>query len=134
MTRPQEVRWLLKNVVLAIHDVLILEHGGTPGVRDDGLLDSALARPQHHLHYEPSSSLFRLAAVLAHGLSSNHAFVDGNKRIALTATAVFLEINGWRLEAPEAEAAVVFTELAVGVRGEDELARWLEEHCLKPEG
>ena len=96
MTHDTSPRWLVKQAVLAMHDALISDHGGTPGIRDDGLLESALVRPQNLYHYEPSATLFQLAASYGFGLSSNHAFVDGNKRIALTATAVFLAINGWQ--------------------------------------
>jgi len=129
MTHNPEVRWLLKKAVLAMHDALIRDHGGTPGIRDEGLLESALVRPQNLYHYEPDSSLFRLAAAYGFGLSSNHAFVDGNKRIALTSTAVFLSINGWQLEASESDAVVVFTELAAGSHNEEQLADWIEKNC-----
>ena len=129
MTRDVEVRWLLKKAALAIHDALIADHGGTPGIRDEGLLESALVRPQNLFHYEPGSSVFQLAAAYGFGLSSNHAFVDGNKRTALTLTAVFLSINGWRLEASESDAVVVFTELAAGSMSEEDLASWLEKNC-----
>ena len=129
MTGTSSPRWLIKQAVLAMHDALILEHGGSPGIRDEGLLESALVRPQNLFHYEPSTTLFHLAAAYGFGLSSNHAFVDGNKRIALTATAFFLAINGWKLEAEEMEAVVVFTELAAGVRSEQDLADWLEARC-----
>ncbi len=76
--------------------------------------------------------MFQLAASFGFGLSSNHAFVDGNKRIALTATAVFLALNGWRLDAEEPDAVVVFTELAAGTRDERELAVWLETNSSQP--
>lgn len=129
MTGDVEVRWLLEQAVRAMHDALIVDHGGTPGIREDGLLESALTRPLNLHHYEPESSLFRLAAAYGFGLSSNHAFVDGNKRIALTSTAVFLSINGWQLEASESDAVVVFTALAAGSMSEDDLAEWLEKNC-----
>lgn len=131
MTRDDEIRWLIKKAVLAMHDALIMDHGGTPGIRDEGLLESALVRPQNLYHYEPESSLFHLAAAYGFGLSSNHAFVDGNKRIALTAMAVFLSINGWIMEAQESDAVVVFTELAAGTLSEEDLAVWLEKHCSR---
>ena len=126
MTRESRPRWLLKQAVMAMQDALIRDHGGTPGLRDEGLLESALVRPQNLHHYEPSTTLFQLAASYGFGLSSNHAFVDGNKRIALTATAVFLALNGWHLEAEESDTVVVYTELAAGTRDESELAEWLE--------
>jgi death on curing protein len=131
MTQDDELRWLIKKAVLAVHDALIRDHGGTPGIRDEGLLKSALIRPQNLYHYEPSSSIFQLAAAYGFGLSSNHAFVDGNQRIALTSTAVFLSINGWLLEAQESDAVVVFTELAAGTLSEEELAAWFKKHSSR---
>jgi death-on-curing protein len=112
---------------------LLRDHGGATGIRDHGLLDSALARPQQIHSYEPDSSVFELAAAYAGGLTGNHPFVDGNKRVALTAAAVFLEVNGWELTAPEPEAVVAFTDLAAGELTEDELAHWLEENCSRNE-
>ena len=120
----------MKNAVLSFHDALLAVHGGSPGLRDDGLLDSAMARPKQLHHYERSSTIFQLAAAYGFGLSKNHPFVDGNKRVALTATAVFLEINGWRLQAAEAEAVVAFTGLAAGELDEGRLASWLEQHSV----
>jgi death on curing protein len=131
VTPDTSPRWLLKQAILAMHDALIVDHGGTPGIRDEGLLESALVRPQNLHHYEPSTTLFQLAAAYGFGLSANHAFVDGNKRIALTAAAVFLAVNGWRFEAEESDAVVVFTELAAGTRNESELAAWLEANCAR---
>jgi death-on-curing protein len=125
------IRWLLKRAVLAMQDSLVAEHGGEAGIRDEGLLESALARPQQIHHYEDQPTIFRLAAAYAYGLAKNHPFVDGNKRIALTAAAVFLEINGWRLQAEEADAAVIFVELAAGTLPESELATWLEQHSTR---
>ena len=131
MTDDMPVRWLVKGVVLAIHDALLIEHGGAPGIRDEGLLESALARPQHLFHYERSSSIPQLAAAYGFGLSSNHPFADGNKRIAFSAMALFLELNGWRLEAEEPETVVMFTELAAGIRDETELADWLRNNSRR---
>ncbi len=128
----KEPRWLLPGVVLAIHERLLAEHGGLPGLRDHALLDAALQRPRQIFAYADTPSLFDLAAACGEGLIRNHPFVDGNKRIALTATAVFLEINGISLQAPEAEAALVFERLAAGEFGHQELARWLEQHAIIP--
>ena len=112
--------------------MLIAEDGGTAEMRDRGLLESALARPQNLFGYEkPKPSLTRLAASYAFGLAKSHPFVDGNKRVALTATAVFLEINGWSLQADEAEAVNVFLDLAAGKLGEDDMAVWLEQNTRK---
>ena len=119
-------RWLQREVVLAVHGRLLVEHGGAEGLRDAGLLDSALARPQHHFTYHPQATVFELAAAYAFGLARNHAFVDGNKRIALAAAALFLRLNGHRLVADEAEAVVTIVDLAAGHLTEPALTRWLE--------
>lgn len=134
MTEPKEPQWLLVEAVLAMHKMLIAEHGGTSEVRDRGLLDAALARPQNLFAYEdPKPPLTRLAASYAFGIAKNHPFVDGNKRVALTAAAVFLEINGASLDANEAEAVAVFRDLAGGILGEDELAVWLNKNTREVE-
>ena len=124
-----EPNWLLPEAVLAMHGMLLAAHGGLPGLRDPGLLESALARPRNLWHYQPESSLFALAASCAFALAHDHPFIDGNKRIALTASAVFLEINGYALEAPEAETALLFEQLAAGEITEKALANWMEHHA-----
>ncbi len=121
--------WLLPEAVLAMHGMLLAAHGGMPGLRDPGLLESALARPRNLWHYQPESSLFALAASCAFALVHDHPFNDGNKRIALTASAVFLEVNGYALEAPEAETALLFEQLAAGEITEEALASWMEHHA-----
>ncbi|HGG61185.1 MAG TPA: type II toxin-antitoxin system death-on-curing family toxin [Gammaproteobacteria bacterium] len=121
--------WLLPEAVLAMHGMLLAAHGGLPGLRDPGLLESALARPRNLWHYQPESSLFALAASYAFALVHDHPFLDGNKRIALTASAVFLEINGLSLDAPEAETALLFEQLAAGEITEEALARWMKHHA-----
>lgn len=126
-----EPRWLTRAVVEAVHADQIREHGGEFGLRDAGLLESALARPRHRFHYAPDDSdVFVLAASYAFALAQNHPFVDGNKRVAFVAMALFLELNGQRLEADEAQAAQMILDVAAGtLTGEDTLARWLQEHC-----
>ena len=99
MSSPAEPKWLLLEAVLAMHKLLITEHGGASEVRDRSLLESALARPHNLFGYEdPKPSLSRLAASYAFGIAKNHPFVDGNKRVALTAAAVFLELTVPRLK------------------------------------
>jgi len=120
-----QTRWLLPEVVTAIHQMLIAEHGGLPGIRDQGLLDSALARPRQQAAYGKKNSVFQLAAAYSYGLARNHPFVDGNKRIALTVAAVFLEINGYSLNASEAEAVIIYQQLADGRLTEGALAEWI---------
>jgi len=130
-----EPEWLLESAVRAIHRMLIAEHGGVDGVRDDGLLASALARPKHLLAYtDPPPSLFALAASYAYGLARNHCFIDGNKRIALTASLTFLSLHGYRLEAPKIETYSMTVGLAEGTVDEASFTAWLEAHCQPAEG
>jgi death on curing protein len=120
-------RWALDSVVISVHRMLIAEHGGRPGIRDKGLLDSALARPRQRLFYEPQARLFDLAAAYGYGLAKNHPFIDGNKRAALAVASIFLEINGFSLDAPEPQAVVIIEQLAAGNLAEIELAQWLSD-------
>lgn len=120
------VEWLPKAVVLALHDRQIAEHGGLPGTRDEGLLESALSRPQQLYAYgSPAPDLADLAASLAYGLARNHPFVDGNKRTAAVACETFIELNGATLEADDAELYERYLALAVGKLPEQEFAAWL---------
>jgi death on curing protein len=120
--------WLTVRLVTAIHHRQIQRHGGSFGLRDEGMLESALARPQNLAAYgEPT--VFELAASYAFGLARNHPFVDGNKRTAFVASALFLRLNGQNLEAPQAEAAVMFLRLAAGEIDEAELAEWFRRNC-----
>lgn len=118
-------KWVLPEAVLAIHRMLLAEHGGSSGIRDAGLLESALHRPRHRFEYGQDVSIFELAAAYGYGIIRNHPFVDGNKRVALTVTAVFLEINGWTLSAPEPETVLVIEALAGSELDESEFAHWL---------
>jgi death-on-curing protein len=122
--------WVLPELVLAVHQMLLAEHGGLPGVREQALLDSALARPQQRLAYEKDTSIFELAASYSYGLARNHPFIDGNKRISLTVAAVFLELNGYSLNATEAEAVLMFQRLAAGILSEPELADWIRDSSI----
>jgi death on curing protein len=122
--------WIDRDVLLAAHDEQLHEHGGATGIRDEGLFDSARARPQNLAAYgEPDAAA--LAASYAFGLAKNHAFVDGNKRIALVALELFLELNGFTLVADDAQCVIVILSLASGAFSEDELAEWIRRH-LKP--
>jgi len=109
-----------------------LSMGGLSGIRDQGMLDSALAKPQHDIYnpsrYKPDSSLYELASAYSFGLAKNHPFMDGNKRIAFTVTAVFLELNGKVLNAPEAEVVVFYESLVGGKVTEEELMQWLSSN------
>ena len=121
-----EPRWLKMNQIIAAHGMLIEEYGGDPGIRDRGLLESAINRPRDKYHYA-EASIFEMAAAYAYGLCNNHGFVDGNKRIGATAAAMFLALNGYRLRADQTELVVMMEGLASGEIGEDVLAGWIEE-------
>jgi len=125
-----EWRCVDRSFAIAVHDQQLAVHGGGPGIRDEGLLDSALARPQNLAAYE-KPDLAALAASYAFGLARNHPFVDGNKRTALVVCETFIIDNGHFLAAPDAELVVVFENLAAGNVTEDELAEWLREHVKR---
>lgn len=120
------LRWVGAETAQALHDEQLTEHGGGEGIRDEGLLESALARPLNLAAYgEPDLAL--LAASYAFGIARNHPFVDGNKRTALVVALLFLEKNRVRLKAKDAELLAVFLDLAAGEITEEELAAWLRE-------
>jgi death-on-curing protein len=118
--------WLNRDVVIAVHEEQLAEHGGSAGIRDEGLLDSALMRPVNLAAYE-TPDLAALAAAYAFGLARNHPFVDGNKRTSLVAAETFLILNGVTLDAEDTELLLTWQNLAAGALGEDELAAWLRE-------
>ena len=118
--------WLLEETLRAIHHRQIAEHGGSEGLRDEGLLSSALARPQNLLAYgEPPPDLASLAAPYAYGIARDHPFVDGNKRTALVAARTFLLLNGVNLNATQDDKFLNFVKLAEGSISEEELAAWI---------
>ena len=120
----KEPLWLSRDFVLAVHDELLSLYGGRAGVRDKGLLDSALGKPQNLFHYE-KASLFGLAAAYAAGIVKNHPFIDGNKRTGFIAAYTFLRRNGYRLAAPEVDAALKTLGLASGELMQEQYAEWL---------
>jgi death-on-curing protein len=120
----QDPAWISKPVALALHERLLAEHGGVPGLLDEGLLDAALAAPRNRRAYGRADA-FRLAAAYANALTRNRPFSDGNKRVAFTVAGVFLEINGFRLEAPEAEAVAAVLALTERKLDEAQFAAWL---------
>jgi death-on-curing protein len=124
-----EPRWVLRRALEFLHDESLKEHGGAEGLRDSGLLDSALARAQNLFAYEGTTDLYRLAAAYAFGIAKNHPFVDGNKRAAFIAAGLFLRLNGIRLKADKAEAVLVMLDLAGGELGEREFAEWLRRNA-----
>lgn len=123
-----QIVWLLEETVVAIHHRQISEHGGSDGLRDEGLLASVLARPQNLLAYaQPRPDLAALAAAYAFGIARDHPFVDGNKRTSLVAARTFLLLNGVNLEASQDEKYLTFLELAQGTLTEEQLADWVRK-------
>ncbi len=121
MTEPI---WVLRSVIDAVHDMQLAEHGGASGVRDEGLLDSALARPKNVYAYG-ETDLCALAATYAAGIAHNHPYIDGNKRTAFLAAYIFLQINGLELKADEISAAKTMVALASGEIDKEAYADWL---------
>ena len=124
----KEPIWIEKEDCLGFHGALLARFGGLDGLRDSGLLESALARPLQLMAYG-DPDLSELAASYAHGIVKNHPFLDGNKRSGLMAAALFLELNGMIFQAPEEEAVLQTLALAAGEIGADEYAAWLRKSC-----
>jgi death-on-curing protein len=121
--------WIRQDVVLAMHEEALMHHGGPEGVRDLGLLDSALARPKNLFAYsEQAPSLALLAASYAKGIVANHPFADGNKRAAFTVSVTFLRLNGLKLTATMEDRVLTFWALAAGEISEEPLAQWFESN------
>ena len=120
-----EPRWISKQALLILHDRSISLHGGAAGLRDEGLLESALGRPVNRFHYEGETDVRALAATYLVAIASNHPFVDGNKRAAFLGAGLFLQRNGWKLTASQADAARTVLEVAAGSRDIDALAAWI---------
>ena len=123
-----EPRWLLEQTIIAVHSVVLEEHGGALGIWDEDMLHSALNRPIDKYAYDSDATIFQLAAAYSFGLAKNHPFIDGNKRVAFLAGTLFLELNGYGFTAEESDAAFVFEKLAAGKIKEDDLAIWLEQN------
>jgi len=128
--KPREPIWLTPTDVLVLHDKLLHAHGGAPGVRDLGLLESALARPRQQYAYG-QRDLFALAAACAAGITRNRPFADGNKRTAFLETFVFLGVNGQDLRSDEAEVVRMMLGLADKSIGDEQFAGWLKTHCVR---
>lgn len=120
----KQPKWLKYSAVNQIHHLLISEHGGPSGIRDEPLLQSALDRPKNKFTYEPDCSLHDLAAAYAFGIARNHPFIDGNKRTAFVCSVLFLELNGLTVNAAEADAVITMESLAAGTIDESQLAEW----------
>jgi death on curing protein len=119
--------WLSRQIIIAIHDEQLAIHGGASGLRDEGLLESALDRPRNKWSYE-NAELPELAAAYAFAIARNHPFIDGNKRTSLLALYTFLGVNGVDFDVPEAEAAAMILSLAAGEVSEESLTRWIREN------
>ncbi len=130
----QEPLWIVKEAALAMHERQLAEHGGGSGVRDEGLLESALAKPQNlFLYSDQPVSMPRMAASYAYGIATNHPFIDGNKRAALAISLTFLYLNGYIFSGSYEEEYAIFMKVAAGEMGEDDLAKWFEENTKKAE-
>ena len=121
--------WIEREVIVAVHDMQLAEHGGLPGTRDAGLLDSALGRPQHLAAYgEPD--IAALAAAYGWGIARNHPFIDGNKRTGFVAAELFLRLNGFTLSAPDADCVLTMLAVAAGDISEEAFTAWLRGHAV----
>ena len=125
------MNWLTIDMVEGFHRESLAHFSGSDGLRDRGLLESALARPENILAYEPDADVFRLAAAYGHGLVKNHPFIDGNKRTGILAAIVFLGINGVEVEFEEAEIAVMIIGVAASEFSELDLADWLRKNAKR---
>ncbi len=129
--RRPEPQWLSRVIVDAIHHDQLREHGGLSGIRDDNVLESALARARQKWHYSDRTDVPLLAAAYAFGLVKNHPYRDGNKRIGFLAMVTFLGLNGYDLTATDAEVVAEILGLADGTFSEDALADWIRQHSTK---
>jgi death-on-curing protein len=127
----KEPLWIERREVLAIHDRSLAMHGGAVGVRDQGLLESALARPRQHYAYANSTDIVELAALYTSGIVRNHPFVDGNKRAGFVTGILFLELNGFDFKASEEDATQAVMGLAAGTLDEAGYAVWLRENSRR---
>jgi death-on-curing protein len=126
----KEPVWVLREVVLLAHEQSLAAFGGSAGIRDESLLDSALGRPQNLFAYG-KPSLFDLAASYGFGIVKNHPFIDGNKRAGFVVAVTFLQLNGWRLEASEVDATLRTLALAAGELSETTYAEWLKANSKR---
>ncbi len=129
--RRLEPQWISRIVIDAIHNDQLREHGGLPGIRDENVLESALARPLQKWHYADRTDVPMLAAAYAFGLVKNHPYRDGNKRIGFLAMVTFLGLNGHDLMATDAEVVAEVVALADGSVSEESLADWIRQHSTK---
>jgi death-on-curing protein len=129
----EEPRWVDENVVLAIHVMQLAEHGGIEGVRDEGLLSSALSQPKGRFFYGQDADIAAIAAAYAFALAKNHAFNDGNKRTAAVVCETFIRLNKFSLKATDEQLYVAILQLAEGTLDEEGFANWLREFLVASE-
>jgi death-on-curing protein len=122
--------WIKKAALLEVHSLLLAEYGGLAGMRDEGLLDSALARPKNLYAYEGIQEIWRLGVSYAVGILRNHPFSDGNKRVAFVALNIFLNLNGVRLKVDPLEAGNTFFAAAAGEISEEDLGAWVFKYTF----
>lgn len=132
-TRRREPKWLTRRMRDALHDAQLREHGGSPGFRDEGLLESALVRPRQKWAYAGTPDLSALAASYTFALAKNHGYIDGNKRVAFMAAYVFLGLNGHEFDASEPDVASTIERVASGSFGEADLAEWYRAGLRAPD-
>ncbi len=133
MSNPKEPIWISTPALMAIHGRLLADYGGASGLRDEGLLESALAAPKNHFQYG-NTDIFQLAAAYAFAITRNHPFMDGNKRTAFTAAGVFLELNGHQLQASESDAVNAVLALSKGELDSGDFGKWLNISSVDMEG
>jgi death on curing protein len=124
----KQPRWISRRALLYLHSSSLATFGGSTGIRDEGLLDSALARPQNRFLYAPDSDLSELAASCGFGIAKNHPFIDGNKRAAFHSVGLFLSINGYELVADQLDAIQTMLRLAAGELSEEQFAAWIRKN------
>ena len=124
----KEIVWVLDEVVLAVHEEQLAEHGGLLGVRDHGAVESALARPRNLVAHEACEDLARLTAAYVYGIARNHGFADGKKRTALVVADLFLMLNGYELVSSPADNVLTILRVADGTPSEEELTLWIREN------
>lgn len=123
--------WITERLARTIHDAQINQQGGSYGIRDENLFLASLDRPRNLLAYGDSPNLFDLAAAYGYGIAKNHPFIDGNKRTAFVLMAVFLELNGYSLDAPETEVVTIIIRLATDLETQESISKWLEARSIK---
>jgi death on curing protein len=130
----KQYQWLDREIILAIQEEQLAQHGGGVGIRDGGMTDSALGRPQNLAAYNPGADLCNMAATYAFGIAKNHPFIDGNKRTAYVAMELFLIEHGLMLTADDGDAVMIFLGLAAGELSEEQLATWIRANVGQSDG